>query len=215
MQDHLSTEAHGLIAAPRTFRGSELAADLLTRLFRRLPMKLSVRLWDDATLRVGCMDAAAPDSRFALVFRNPEAVCATVLGRDPLRFAEAYFCGELDIDGDFFAALELKKYLQAMQLTVAEQIAARRRSRFALTEQASRRTRGRRIARPFIFTTTYRMSSTRYGWIARWCIPALILRTPQPTSIPLKRPNSSIFAASYPYSPETIFSTSAAAGVLW
>lgn len=124
MQDHLSTEAHGLIAAPRTFRGSELAADLLTRLFRRLPMKLSVRLWDDATLRVGCMDAAAPDSRFALVFRNPEAVCATVLGRDPLRFAEAYFCGELDIDGDFFAALELKKYLQAMQLTVAEQIAA-------------------------------------------------------------------------------------------
>ncbi|HEY1313525.1 MAG TPA: cyclopropane-fatty-acyl-phospholipid synthase family protein, partial [Steroidobacteraceae bacterium] len=59
-----------------------------------------------------------------LVFRDPEVVCATVLGRDPLRLAEAYFRGAMDIEGDFFAAIELKKYLQALQLSVAEQIAA-------------------------------------------------------------------------------------------
>jgi cyclopropane-fatty-acyl-phospholipid synthase len=124
MRDQMSTEAGGLIAPLRSFRGSELAADLLTRLFRRLPLKLSVRLWNDVALSVGGSDAAAPDSPFVLVFRNPEAVCAAVLGRDPLRFAEAYFRGELDIDGDLFAALELKKYLQGLQLTVAEQITA-------------------------------------------------------------------------------------------
>jgi cyclopropane-fatty-acyl-phospholipid synthase len=69
--------------------------------------------------------AAGPDeevSRFTLVFRNPEVVCLAVLGRDPLRLAEAYFRGDLDIEGDFFAALSLKDHLQALQLSVGEQI---------------------------------------------------------------------------------------------
>jgi cyclopropane-fatty-acyl-phospholipid synthase len=104
------------------YRGAELAAELLTRLFHRLPLNLNLRLWNDATVRVG---AAAPDeevSRFTLVFRNPEVVCSAVLGRDPLRLAEAYFRGDLDIEGDFFAALSLKDHLQALQLSVGEQI---------------------------------------------------------------------------------------------
>jgi cyclopropane-fatty-acyl-phospholipid synthase len=124
MQDQVRTQAGGLISAPQTFRGSELAAELLTRLFRRLPLKLTVRLWDDCALTVGAADSAAHELPFALVFRDPEAVCSTVLGRDPLRLAEAYFRGAMDIEGDFFAALELKKYLQTLQLSVAEQIAA-------------------------------------------------------------------------------------------
>src|SRR3979490_2099958 len=70
------------------YRGSELAADLLTRLFRRLPMNLTLRLWNDATVRVGA-DPGAQESHFALVFRTPEVVCSAVLGRDPLRLAEA------------------------------------------------------------------------------------------------------------------------------
>jgi cyclopropane-fatty-acyl-phospholipid synthase len=104
------------------YRGAELAAELLTRLFHRLPLNLNLRLWNDATVRVG---AAAPDeevSRFTLVFRNPEVVCSAVLGRDPLRLAEAYFRGDLDIEGDFFGALSLKDHLQALQLSVGEQI---------------------------------------------------------------------------------------------
>jgi cyclopropane-fatty-acyl-phospholipid synthase len=104
------------------YRGAELAAELLTRLFHRLPLNLNLRLWNDATVRVG---AAAPDeevSRFTLVFRNPEVVCSAVLGRDPLRLAEAYFRGDLDIEGDFFAALSLKDHLQALQWSVGEQI---------------------------------------------------------------------------------------------
>jgi cyclopropane-fatty-acyl-phospholipid synthase len=105
------------------YRGSELASDLLTRLFRRLPMGLTLRLWNGATVRVGA-DSGAQESPFALVFRNPEVVCSAVLGRDPLRLAEAYFRGDLDIEGDFFAALALKDHLQALQMSVGEQIAA-------------------------------------------------------------------------------------------
>jgi len=106
------------------YRGAELAADLLTRLFHRLPLSLTLRLWNDVTLRVGTADPDAGVSRFTLVFRNPEVVCSAVLGRDPLRLAEAYFRGDLDIEGDFFAALALKDHLLAAQLSVGEQIGA-------------------------------------------------------------------------------------------
>jgi cyclopropane-fatty-acyl-phospholipid synthase len=111
------------LTAARPFRGSELAADLLSRLFHRLPLSVTVRLWNDATVRVGATESAE-ESPFTLVFRNPEAVCSAVLGRDPLRLAEAYFRGDLDIEGDFFAALGLKDHLQELQLSVGEQIGA-------------------------------------------------------------------------------------------
>jgi cyclopropane-fatty-acyl-phospholipid synthase len=110
--------------AAGTYRGSELASDLLTRLFCRLPFKLTLRLWNGDIVRVGASDSAAQESPFALVFRNPEVVCSAVLGRDPLRLAEAYFRGDLDIEGDFFAALALKDHLEALQLSVGEQIGA-------------------------------------------------------------------------------------------
>jgi cyclopropane-fatty-acyl-phospholipid synthase len=110
--------------AAGNYRGSELASDLLTRLFYRLPFKLTLRLWNGDIVRVGASDSAAQESPFALVFRNPEVVCSAVLGRDPLRLAEAYFRGDLDIEGDFFAALALKDHLEALQLSVGEQIGA-------------------------------------------------------------------------------------------
>lgn len=110
-------------AAPG-YRGGELASELLTRLFHRLPFRLTLRLWDDRIVRVGASGAGAQESSFALAFRNPEVVCSAVLGRDPLRLAEAYFRGDLDIEGDFFAALALKDHLQALQLSVGEQIGA-------------------------------------------------------------------------------------------
>src|ERR1700734_4140737 len=107
-----------------TYRGSELASDLLTRLFRRLPLNFTVRLWDDTAWQVGAVDSGARESPFSLVFRSPETVCSAVLGRDPLRLAEAYFRGDLDIEGDFFSALALKEYLEALQMSVGEQIGA-------------------------------------------------------------------------------------------
>jgi cyclopropane-fatty-acyl-phospholipid synthase len=107
-----------------SYRGSELAGELLTKLFQRLPLRMSVRLWNGDTLQVGAPGAHAQDSPFTLVFRTPEMVCSTVLGRDPLRFAEAYFRGDLDIEGDFFAALELKNHLQILHLSAGERLGA-------------------------------------------------------------------------------------------
>lgn len=87
-------------------------------------MGVTLRLWDDDPFRVGAIAANAQEPAFSLVFRNPEAVCSAVLGRDPLRLAEAYFCGDLDIEGDFFAALALKDHLQELQMSFGEQVAA-------------------------------------------------------------------------------------------
>jgi cyclopropane-fatty-acyl-phospholipid synthase len=116
------------------FAGPALAADLLAKIFKRLHMSVAVRLWSGPAFCVGrCIpaQASAPAQAgaeqtlpFVLWFRTPSAVVSMVLGRDPLRLAEAYFRGEVDIEGDLFAALALKDHLQKIKLPVGERWAA-------------------------------------------------------------------------------------------
>ncbi|MEO7209206.1 MAG: cyclopropane-fatty-acyl-phospholipid synthase family protein [Steroidobacteraceae bacterium] len=106
------------------YRGRDQAALLLQRLFRRYPGVITVRLWDGTSIRAGTGAGSAPDSPFTLVFRAPDAVWSAVLGSDPLALADAYFRGELDIEGDFFAALSIKDHLDAMQMPRGEKLLA-------------------------------------------------------------------------------------------
>jgi cyclopropane-fatty-acyl-phospholipid synthase len=121
-------------AAP-LYRGEELAASLLARVFQRLPCSITVRLWSGAAFRVGAAAAAGAASgasgassigepRFVLAFRNPETVSEMVLGQDPLRLAEAYFRGDVDIEGDFFAALCLKDHLESIRMPLRDRLSA-------------------------------------------------------------------------------------------
>jgi cyclopropane-fatty-acyl-phospholipid synthase len=118
------SRAAGPDGALARYRGSEQACDLLARLFRRYPGSLNLRLWNGTALRVGANAVAGADSPFTLVFKSPEAVWSAVLGRDPLALADAYFRGDLDIEGDFFAALSLKDHLETLQLPAAEKLRA-------------------------------------------------------------------------------------------
>jgi cyclopropane-fatty-acyl-phospholipid synthase len=118
------SNATGPEGALARYRGSAQASDLLTRLFRRYPGSLNLRLWNGTAFRVGTNAAAGADSPFTLVFKSPEAVWSAVLGRDPLALADAYFRGDLDIEGDFFAALRLKDHLEELQLPAAEKLRA-------------------------------------------------------------------------------------------
>ena len=104
--------------------GVKEASDLLKRLFRGFEGSLALRLWNGATLRLGAArpDAAAPP--FTLVCRSPSVVRAMVLGRDPLRLAEAYFRGDIDIEGDFFAALALKDHLNSIRMSGLDRLRA-------------------------------------------------------------------------------------------
>lgn len=86
---------------------------LLRRLFAAYPGSIGLRLgrW---RLRVGAQCGRGAD--FTLVLRHAAALRRLLLGRDPLRFAAAYFAGDLEVEGDFFAALRLKDHLSELTL---------------------------------------------------------------------------------------------------
>ncbi len=105
-------------------RGAEVASDLLKRLFRGFDGSLAMRLWNGTTLRLGAPGAGDVEPRFTLVCHSPDAVRSMVLGRDTLRLAEAYFQGDIDIEGDFFAALNLKDHLHCIRLTLRDRMGA-------------------------------------------------------------------------------------------
>ena len=107
-----------------TDRGVDDASDLLKRLFRSFNGSFALRLWNGTTLRLGKAGPDQPDPPFTLVFRNPSVVRSMVLGRDRLRLAEAYFRGDIDIEGDFFAALSLKDHLNSIRLSFSERLGA-------------------------------------------------------------------------------------------
>ena len=108
--------------APLTvpLQGTEQTSDLLKRLFRGFDGSLALRLWNGTTLRLGRSGPEMAAPPFTLVCRSPSVVRAMVLGRDRLRLVESYFRGDIDIEGDFFAALRLKDHLNSLRLSVID-----------------------------------------------------------------------------------------------
>jgi cyclopropane-fatty-acyl-phospholipid synthase len=105
---------------------AESAEKLLRRLFRQLDQGIALRLWNGTLLRLGNAGTAlaAGAQRFVLVCRSPSSVRKMVLGRDPLRMADAYFRGDIDIEGDFFAALALKDHVHQLHLSWRDRLLA-------------------------------------------------------------------------------------------
>lgn len=69
------------------------ARQIVQRVFRNYRGSLAVRLWGGDTLRFG---TGAPD--VTLSVRDPRLLRDLILFRDPLRLAEAYFQGGLDVE---------------------------------------------------------------------------------------------------------------------
>ena len=103
--------------------GLAAAASLLKRLFRTFEGNLAMQLWNGDPLRLGLAEPGDGTPPFTLVIRNPGAISAMVLGFDRLRFAEAYFRGDVDIEGDFFSALGLKDHLDSIRLSWRDRLA--------------------------------------------------------------------------------------------
>ena len=104
--------------------GADEASDLLKRLFRGFDGSLALRLWNGTTLRLGKAGPHESDPPFTLVCHHPGFVRSMILGRDPLRLVEAYFRGDIDVEGDFFAALNLKDHLHSIRLSLRERLGA-------------------------------------------------------------------------------------------
>jgi cyclopropane-fatty-acyl-phospholipid synthase len=79
------------------------AAFVLRHIFASLEMPFAFRLWDGSTVQVG----GPGESPCAIVLRS-RAVARRLLRRPtPLRFGEAFINGEIDIEGDVFAAMRV------------------------------------------------------------------------------------------------------------
>src|SRR5688500_17972133 len=79
--------------------GIEEAARLLKSLFKNYDGRLTMRLWNGINLKLGKGIAEDFSHSFILICRNPSIVRDMVLGKDPLRLANAYFHGDIDIEG--------------------------------------------------------------------------------------------------------------------
>ena len=105
-------------------RRTDQVSELVKRLFRGFNGHLALRMGDGATVRLGkaCTDQSDPP--FTLVCRNPSVVRSMILGRDPLRLAEAFVRGDIDVEGDFYVALGLKDHLHEIRLTFRDRVGA-------------------------------------------------------------------------------------------
>jgi len=95
----------------------------IQQLFSSLPVSFAIRFWDGATVRVG-RDSPAGELPFTLVLRRPAVLSELLLGRDALRLAQGYFHGDIDIEGDLFAALALRDHLEALNLPLKKRLRA-------------------------------------------------------------------------------------------
>jgi len=95
--------------------GADLAKHILYRLFRDYDGNIHICLWDGSEVHLG---HGHPE--FSLTFRCSKAFQALILSRDPLNFAESYFQGLIDVDGDFYTALKLRHHLTSLQLSLLD-----------------------------------------------------------------------------------------------
>jgi cyclopropane-fatty-acyl-phospholipid synthase len=98
---------------------SETAGRLLARVFAALEVPLTFRLWDGTAARVG----AAGESPFAVVVRSASALRRLLRHPTPLGFGEAFIDGEIDIEGDLFAAMAVANRIEQLRVPFAARLA--------------------------------------------------------------------------------------------
>src|SRR5437763_1294469 len=85
-----------------------LIADLVAQLLgRELPVR--IECYDGSSL--GPTDTSA-----RIILRSPDALAYIVTAPGELGFGRAYVSGALDLEGDIFAALELRDHLPEVKL---------------------------------------------------------------------------------------------------
>jgi cyclopropane-fatty-acyl-phospholipid synthase len=93
-------------------RRTAAAVGLLTRVFAGLDVPLTFRLWDGTDTHVG----APGESACAIVFRSAPVFRRILRRPTPLRFGEAFIAGDIDIEGDLFAAMEVASHVERLRV---------------------------------------------------------------------------------------------------
>lgn len=114
----MSTQINSEYKAGKGQNSMSFAHRILRRLFRDYREAFAIRLWNGSVLHIG--DDASP--AFTLGVLHPGVLRHLVLFRDPIRLAEAYFDGEVEVTGDFNAAMGLRYYLENLKLPLYEKL---------------------------------------------------------------------------------------------
>lgn len=93
------------------------AHQVLSYLFNDYLGSFVIHLWNDSKLHIG-NDFA----EFTLKIKDASVLRDLILFRDPVRLAEAYFDGSIEVDGDFNAALGLRHYLEQLKLPLNKKL---------------------------------------------------------------------------------------------
>ncbi len=94
------------------------AGVLLTRVFEPTGLPVTFRLWDGSAVHV------RGEAPFVLTFHSRRVFRRLLLRPTPLRFGEAYIDGDVDIDGDLFAAMEIGQRLESIRPPLGVRMAA-------------------------------------------------------------------------------------------
>jgi len=97
---------------------ADAALRILKRLLRGFAGGADLRLWNDSSHSFGQGVPA-----FTLVLRDPMLLRRLVTTRGPLLLADAYFRGQIDVEGDLYSALALKGHFEGLALPLRDKLA--------------------------------------------------------------------------------------------
>jgi cyclopropane-fatty-acyl-phospholipid synthase len=115
------------VAAPvKLSSASSAHADAALRIFTRLLHGFGggaeLRLWNDSSHSVGACVGLNPPA-FTLVLRDPMLLRRLVTQGGPVLLADAYFRGQIDVEGDLYSALALKGHFEELALPWRDKLA--------------------------------------------------------------------------------------------
>ena len=93
------------------------AAEVLHRIFDRIPGGFAFRLWDGSLVNLGgrvpvCTAVVHQPQTFIRLIRDPT----------PLNFAEAYVDGSIDLEGDLFEAMSIANSIEEIRVPFMERM---------------------------------------------------------------------------------------------
>jgi cyclopropane-fatty-acyl-phospholipid synthase len=109
------------IRSANPHRSSSAEAEALRRVLGGVTFGFAARLWDGSRLHLG-----GEGEPFTLVFRSRRSFRKLMLRPNTLRFALAYVNGEIDVEGDLFAAMRLAAYIEALRVSLKDRLAVLR-----------------------------------------------------------------------------------------
>src|SRR5437879_9688843 len=96
---------------------SRRAAEILHRVFRRIPAGCAFRLWDGTLVALG---SRAPVC--TAVVHQPQTFIRLIRDPTPRNFAEAYVDGSIDIEGDLFAAMSVANAIEEVRVPIMDRM---------------------------------------------------------------------------------------------